>query len=175
MGSPDPRRRPSLHRRDDDIRDLSELRVPRFVLRILDQLVPGAPDESSAETAVDALEPGGRELLAFTEPLGAQAGVATGTAEPLGFLGDIAAYRGDGPEAGKLYARAGTKAAGLPWYSVAYETEAARIAVELPDPRLQLAEVLAGIDGTLAASLFAPLPPHLLHEARRTARIAELI
>ena len=28
-------------------------------------------------------------------------------------------------------------------------------------------------DDTLAAPLFAPLPPHLLHEARRTARIVE--
>jgi len=28
-------------------------------------------------------------------------------------------------------------------------------------------------DDTLAAPLFAPLPPHLLHETRRTARIAE--
>ncbi|WP_283959153.1 hypothetical protein [Streptomyces sp. 35G-GA-8] len=29
------------------------------------------------------------------------------------------------------------------------------------------------LDGALAAPPLAPLPPHLLHEARRTARIAE--
>ncbi|WP_326605954.1 tetratricopeptide repeat protein [Streptomyces sp. NBC_01799] len=160
--------------------------------RILNQLVLGASDESSVETAVDALEQGVRELLAFTEPLGAQAGVATGTAEALGFLGDIAAYRGDGPGAGELYARAAaeTDAAGLPWYSVAYETEAARIAVELRDHataehaaraalahgafvpapgrarlHLQLAEVLGGIGEFAEASEQALDAAHWADEA----------
>ncbi|MET8330697.1 tetratricopeptide repeat protein [Streptomyces sp. NPDC005181] len=161
--------------------------------RILNQLVLDAPDEPSAETAVDALEQGVRELLAFTEPLGAQAGVATRTAEAVGFLGDISAYRGDGPGAGELYARAAaeTIGAGLPWYAVAYETKAARIAVQLHDHataertaraalehgaafvpapgrarlHLQLAEVLGGIGEFAEASQQALDAAHWADEA----------
>ncbi|MDF6045104.1 tetratricopeptide repeat protein [Streptomyces sp. JH14] len=138
--------------------------------RILNQLVLAAPDGPSAEAAVDALEEGVREVLAFTEPLGAQAGMATRTAEAVGLLGDIAAYRGDGVGAGELYARAaaGTHAAGLPWYAVAYETKASRIAAGLHDHATAERTARAALEHGAA---FVPAPGR----ARLHLQLAEVL
>jgi hypothetical protein len=57
----------------------------------------------------------------------------------------------------------GSRAHGLHWATVWIE---GRLQDEQTAPEEQL-------DGTLAPPLFAPLPPYLLHEARRTVRSAE--
>ncbi|MFB6872489.1 hypothetical protein [Streptomyces sp. NPDC056323] len=92
--------------------------------RILARLVQDAPDEAAAESAVAGLEQGARELLAFTEPLRGEPGVATRTAEALDLLGDVAAFRGDPHGALERYERAAaeTDGAGLSWYAVGSST-----------------------------------------------------
>ncbi|MDQ1045058.1 hypothetical protein QFZ76_003294 [Streptomyces sp. V4I2] len=69
------------------------------------------------------------------------------------------------PEPRRTDARdaAGSRAHGLHFTCVWVE---GRVLDEDTEPEQQL-------DGTPSAPPFAPLPPHLLHEARRTARIAE--
>ncbi|MEV0115557.1 hypothetical protein AB0H77_20315 [Streptomyces sp. NPDC050844] len=67
------------------------------------------------------------------------------------------------PGAPDARSAAGSRAHGLHYACVWVE---GRVLDEDTEPEPQL-------DGTLAAPPFAPLPPHLLHEARRTARIAE--
>ncbi|MFE9856968.1 tetratricopeptide repeat protein [Streptomyces sp. NPDC005780] len=103
--------------------------------RILQQRMFRAADEESGDAAVAALEQAAREVLAFAEPLPGRGKVATRISEALGFLADVAAYRGDGPGAMDLYARAaaGLTEAELPWYAVEYEARAARIAAQLGD------------------------------------------
>ncbi|MFD7717853.1 tetratricopeptide repeat protein [Streptomyces sp. NPDC059814] len=103
--------------------------------RIVQQRMFRAADEASTDAAVAALEEAAREVLAFAEPLRAREKVATRISEALGFLADVAAYRGDGPEAAELYARAAAAVneAELPWYAVEYEARAARIAAQLDD------------------------------------------
>ncbi|WP_406502125.1 hypothetical protein [Streptomyces sp. NBC_01590] len=94
-----------------------------------------APDEEAAESAVAGLEQGARELLAFTEPLRGEPGVAIRTAEALDLLGDVAAYRGDPHVALERYERAAaeTNAAGLSWYAVEYEAKASGLAAQLEE------------------------------------------
>ncbi|WP_326768086.1 tetratricopeptide repeat protein [Streptomyces sp. NBC_01591] len=103
--------------------------------RILGRLVQDAPDEAAAESAVTGLEQGARELLAFTEPLRAEAGVATRIAEALDLLGDVAAYRGDPHGALERYERAAaeTNDAGLSWYAVEYEAKTSGLAAQLEE------------------------------------------
>ncbi|MGW0958528.1 tetratricopeptide repeat protein [Streptomyces gelaticus] len=103
--------------------------------RVLGRLVQDAADEAAAESAVAGLEQGARELLAFTEPLRAEAGVATRIAEALELLGDVAAYRGDPRAALERYERAAaeTRAAGLPWYGVECEAKASGLAAQLEE------------------------------------------
>ncbi|MEL3944484.1 hypothetical protein [Streptomyces sp. LNU-CPARS28] len=67
------------------------------------------------------------------------------------------------PGARDVRRAAGSRAHGLHFACVWVE---GRVLDEDTEPEPQL-------DGTLAAPPFACLPPHLLHEARRTARIAE--
>ncbi|WNI22217.1 tetratricopeptide repeat protein [Streptomyces sp. ITFR-16] len=103
--------------------------------RVLQQRLHEAGDEEALEAALTALEEGAREVLAFSEPLRDRAGVVTRIAEAHHFLGDVAAYRGDGPAAAELYARAsaGVTEAGLPWCAVEYDAKRARIAARLGD------------------------------------------
>ncbi|WP_405659767.1 hypothetical protein [Streptomyces sp. RK9] len=67
------------------------------------------------------------------------------------------------PGAANIRHAHGSRAHGLHFACVWVE---GRVLDEDTEPEQQL-------DGTLAAPPFAPLPPHLLHEARRTARIAQ--
>ncbi|WP_329194066.1 tetratricopeptide repeat protein [Streptomyces sp. NBC_01435] len=111
--------------------------------RVLGRLVQDAPDEAAAESAVAGLEQGARELLAFAEPLRAEAGVATRVAEALDLLGDVAAFRGDPHGALERYERAAAEAmgAGLPWYAVEYEAKTSGLAAQLEE--YERAEVAA--------------------------------
>ncbi|MFE6667067.1 tetratricopeptide repeat protein [Streptomyces sp. NPDC057697] len=103
--------------------------------RVLGRLVQDAPDEAAADSAVAGLEQGARELLAFAEPLRAEAGVATRIAEALDLLGDVAAYRGDPHAALERYERAAAEAngAGLPWCAVEYEAKTSGLAAQLEE------------------------------------------
>ncbi|MGW9119473.1 tetratricopeptide repeat protein [Streptomyces sp. NPDC055663] len=103
--------------------------------RVLARLVQDAPDEAAAESAVAGLEQGARELLAFTEPLRGEPGVATRTAEALDLLGDVAAFRDDPHGALERYERAAaeTGGAGLPWYAVEYLAKASGLAAQLEE------------------------------------------
>ncbi|MFJ2588758.1 hypothetical protein [Streptomyces sp. NPDC087538] len=103
--------------------------------RILARLVQDAPDEAAAESALAGLEQGARELLAFTEPLHGEPGVATRTAEALDLLGDVAAFRGDPHGALERYERAAaeTDGAGLSWYAVEYLAKASGLAAQLEE------------------------------------------
>lgn len=103
--------------------------------RILQQRMFRAADEEATDAAADALGRAAHEVLAFAEPLRARDKVATRISEALGFLADVAAYRGDGPGAAELYARAAAEvhAAELPWYAVEYESRTARLAAHLDD------------------------------------------
>ncbi|MFJ8334592.1 hypothetical protein [Streptomyces sp. NPDC094437] len=67
------------------------------------------------------------------------------------------------PGAANARRAAGSRAYGLHFASVWIE---GRVLDEDTEPEQQL-------DGTPTAPPFKPLPPHLLHEARRTARVAE--
>ncbi|MGW1183739.1 tetratricopeptide repeat protein [Streptomyces drozdowiczii] len=103
--------------------------------RIAEQRMLRAQEEKAHEAAVAELEEAAREVLAFTEPRGGEDRVATRTAEALGFLGDVAAHRGDASAALGLYQRASAEVygAGLPWAAVEYETWTAQTAAGLED------------------------------------------
>ncbi|WUS99475.1 tetratricopeptide repeat protein [Streptomyces sp. NBC_00708] len=103
--------------------------------RITEQRMLRAQDEKGHEAALADLEEAAREVLAFTEPRRGEDRIATRTAEALGFLGDVAAHRGEGPAALGLYERACAEVyeAGLPWAAVEYESGTARIAAGLED------------------------------------------
>ncbi|MFE7110554.1 hypothetical protein ACFU98_23905 [Streptomyces sp. NPDC057575] len=103
--------------------------------RILARLVQDAPDEAAAESALAGLEQGARELLAFTEPLRGEPGVATRAAEALDLLGDVAAFRGDPHGALERYERtaAETDGAGLSWNAVEYLAKASGLAAQLEE------------------------------------------
>lgn len=103
--------------------------------RILQQRLFEAADEEATDAALAALGQAAQEVLGFAEPLRAQDNVATRVAEALGFLADIAAYRGDHQEAAELYARAAAEvhAAELPWHAVEYEARTAQTAARLDD------------------------------------------
>ncbi|MCT9090602.1 Lar family restriction alleviation protein [Streptomyces sp. ASQP_92] len=77
--------------------------------------------------------------------------------------GDLRRWVFQNPSAPNTRGAAGSRAHGLHFACVWVE---GRLLDEDTTPEEQL-------DGTLAAPPFAPLPPYLLHEARRTARIAE--
>jgi hypothetical protein len=77
--------------------------------------------------------------------------------------GDARRWEFQQPGAADVRRAAGSRAHGLHFASVWIE---GRVLDEDTAPEQQL-------DGTPTAPSFEPLPPHLLHEARRTARVAE--
>ncbi|MGW6458771.1 tetratricopeptide repeat protein [Streptomyces sp. NPDC055078] len=88
------------------------------------------------EAAVGELAESVRELLAFAEPHRADPGVGVAIGEGLGFLGDIAAFRGEAAEGAALYRRAAEAhhRAGRPWYAVEVESRLAAVSRRLGDP-----------------------------------------
>ncbi|MFE6689625.1 hypothetical protein ACFVFQ_24495 [Streptomyces sp. NPDC057743] len=114
--------------------------------------------EHPAPLNVDALDTGlaiERQVFALADTLAA----AVQHAAP----GDPRRWDFQNPGAADGRGAAGSRAHGLHFACVWIE---GRLLDEDTEPEQQL-------DGTLAAPPFAPLPPHLLHEARRAARIAE--
>ncbi|MFD9076026.1 hypothetical protein [Streptomyces lasiicapitis] len=114
--------------------------------------------EHPAPLNVDALDTGiavERAVFALADTLAA----AVQHAEH----GDPRRWEFQNPGATGARSAAGSRAHGLHFACVWVE---GRVRDEDTEPEQQL-------DGTLGAPPFAPLPPHLLHEARRTARGAE--
>ncbi|MET7616977.1 hypothetical protein [Streptomyces sp. NPDC005408] len=125
---------------------------------LVEERAPLVLREHPAPLNLDALDAGlaiERQVFALADTLAA----AVQYAGP----GDPHRWEFQNPGAADAGAAAGSRAHGLHFACVWIE---GRVLDEDTEPEQQL-------DGTLAAPPFAPLPPHLLHEARRTARTAE--
>ncbi|AGP56833.1 hypothetical protein [Streptomyces rapamycinicus] len=125
---------------------------------VVEDRAPLVLREHPAPANLDALDAG----LAIERQVFALADTLAAAVQHAGH-GDPRRWEFRNPGAADARSAAGSRAHGLHFACVWVE---GRVLDEDTAPEQQL-------DGTLAAPPFAPLPPHLVHETRRTARMAE--
>ncbi|MFD9863486.1 hypothetical protein [Streptomyces alboflavus] len=136
------------------------MRAPGDEQLVVEDRAPLVLREHPAVLNVDALDTG-RAVERAVFDLADTLAAAVQTCAPRGR--DARRWEFADPGAVDIRRAHGSRAHGLHFACVWVE---GRVLDEDTTPEQQL-------DGTLTAPLFAPLPPHLLHEARRTARVAE--